>query len=646
MVLGFLIKFSFVFMEKGITNSDGGVNLDVLQLAGGELGVENVNLVDNDGVKFNPALNASISTFSPRFLNNFLCYPTVLYNGSITASASVGTDIYVSEVSPTLLKSNALTRIKNFASNFRQWNGSFCLRIIFTKPIFIQTKIIAAFIPGINITDAADLDVYDLYGAQYHSVMNPDNDNELSFVVPFITGLNWLNMEDSTGVVAIKLFQPLIASQPTGVMNVSIPFTILLSSDASQSSSPLNFRFLVAPAFDNPVLKSNAMDTLVNSISPSCNPLKIQPGIVPPTISSANSFKSLVMLPVSSLETYVQQKYSRNTAGVAVPPYGQIAENVTAASLDGSQINIYNENSVAYVAPWVQYEQFNTIEVQPTRVSVSYDNIGVNNPARDTYYVNSSGSNIRLKLVSNLLTSPLGDYKAKGMFIRFIDGTSIFIAVTNLNVSRSENGLYVYYLSGTVGTQVPAFPIELDFSNLPTISYYSGTSSQTTTNMSDMAAAFGNDVPHGSATHALFYSPHNATETNYQLSNGNYSNLVACTADQFSASSNERSLVGYNIAESGYVSGTSITPQLSFAEFFYFIKVAADIVAVVATTVSNLISYLLPTSTINNVAIRSNNFVVIPIGDGEPIFYKTSPDFQKPTFDVSNTRIRVGIVRS
>jgi hypothetical protein len=29
-----------VSMEKGLTNSDGGVNIDVMQLAGGELGIE------------------------------------------------------------------------------------------------------------------------------------------------------------------------------------------------------------------------------------------------------------------------------------------------------------------------------------------------------------------------------------------------------------------------------------------------------------------------------------------------------------------------------------------------------------------------------------------------------------------------------
>lgn len=633
-------------MEKGLTNSDGGVNIDVMQLAGGELGIENVNLVDNSGVKFNPSLNASISTFSPNFLNNFLCYPTVLFNGSITASASVGTDIYISEVSPTLLKANALTRVKNFASNFRQWNGSFCLRIVFTKPIFIQTKIIAAFIPGISMNDALNLNVYDLYGAQYHSVMNPDNDNELCFVVPFITGLNWLNMEESTGVVAIKLFQPLIASQPTGVSNVSIPFTILLSSDTSQSSSPLNFRFLVAPAFDNPVLKSNAMDALVNSLSPSCNPIKIQPGVVSPALSSANSFKSLVMLPISLVETYVSQKYSRTVTGSVASPYGQIAENVTAVSLDGTQINIYDENSTAYIAPWNQFNQFSTLEVVPTRTNVTYADIDVNNPASGKYMVNSSSSLFRLKLVSNLLNSPLGDFSVGIMYLRFTDNTIALLSVTNLNISRSDNGLYVYYFTGSTNVNIPAYPNEVSFASLPTISYYSGTSSQVATNMTEMASAFGNDVPHSTATHALFYSPHNATETTYQINNGNYSNLVTCTADQFSAAANERSLVGYSIVESGYSSGTDVSTQISFAEFFYFIKVAADVVAGVAMTVSNILSYVLPASVMNNNAVRSNNFVVIPIDSNEPIFYKSTATFEKPTMNVNNTRIRVGIIKS
>lgn len=627
-------------MEK---STSGDVDVGSAGIVGGELGVSNVNVVDNDGVKFNPSLNASISTFSPNFLNNFLCYPTVLFNGTITSTAGVGTDIYTSPVSPTLLKSNALTRIKNFASNFRQWNGSFCLRIIFTKPIFVQTKIIAAFIPGITISDADNLDVYDLYGAQYHSVMNPDNDNELSFLIPFITGLNWLNMEDSTGVVSIKLFQPLIASQPTGVSNVSIPFTILLSSDPTQGSSPLNFRFLIAPSFENPIHKSNAMGSLINSISPSCNPLKISPGLVPPAVSSSDSFKSLVFLPRSVLNTYVEQKYSRSMTGVPANPYGQIGDNLTAVSLDGSQINMLNSYGTSYICPWRQYEQFGGLDAMLTRVAATYAQIDINNPIINQYMFAQSNTDFRLKIASNLLVSPIGVYNIEPFNFTYASTTLVFVASSGtLTVSRGDTGCYVYYIQGKVFTA--ANSNDILYKSLSAICFNPAVTTEVTDSMTLMAEAFGNDVPNSAATHVLLYSPHNAAETTFQLTNGNYSNLVACTADQLTAAANERSLVGYSIVENGFVSSNNTTPQISFVEFFYFVKVAVDTIATVACTISNILSYLLPASVINNRSIRSNNFVVVPIDSDEPIFYQVADSMDRSTSSVVNSRVRIGVV--
>jgi hypothetical protein len=416
----------------------------------------------------------------------------------------------------------------------------------------------------------------------------------------------------------------------------------LLSSDPTQGTSPLNFRFLVAPSFDNPIHKTNAMSCLVNSLSPSCNPLKISPGLVPPVVSSVDSFKSLVFLPRSVLETYVKQKYSRTMTGASFAPYGQIGENLTAVSLDGSQINMLDSYGAAYFCPWRQYQQFGSLEAPMVRVAVTFEDIVTENPIINQYMFAQFGVDFRMKMASNLLVSPVGSYNADNITFTYVVNQSFVGSYVTVTVSRGTNGCYVYYFQGQ--TSSASSTSDIDFNSLSAISYFPATSSEVTDSMTRLAEAFGNDVPNSSATHVLLYSSHNAAETTYQLANGNYSNLVACTGDQFAAAANERSIVGYSIVDNGFISGNSTTPQISFIEFFYFVKVAVDTIATVATTISNILSYLLPASVINNRSVRSNSYVVVPIDSDEPIFYQVADSFDKSSLSVINSRIRVGTV--
>ena len=239
-------------------------------LSGGELSVENVNVVKTEMSHLNLSKLADKTLFSHDHFTQYLQFPTVLYTGTISPQSEVGTTLYATEVSPILMKSTRLTRIANIASNFNQWTGSMRVRIIFTKAIFMQTKIICCFLPGYSTRDIDALDVSDLYGAQYHAVMNPDNDNELSFEIPFISGKNYHNMKESTGLFVIKLFQPLVSSQPTGTTNSNIPFTILLSSDAN-TNTPLTYRYLINPSLNNQVIDQVQRADLATQISPQVN---------------------------------------------------------------------------------------------------------------------------------------------------------------------------------------------------------------------------------------------------------------------------------------------------------------------------------------------------------------------------------------
>ena len=236
-------------------------------LSGGELSVENTNVVKTEMSHLNLSKLADTTLFSHDHFTQYLQFPTVLYTGSISPQSAVGTTLYSTNVSPALMKSTRLTRVANIATNFNQWTGSMRIRMIFTKAIFMQTKIICCYLPGFSESDADNLDVSDLYGAQYHAIMNPDNDNELSFEIPFISGKNYHNMRESTGLFIVKLFQPLVSSQPTGTTNSTIPFTILLSSDAS-SKTPLTYRYLINPSLNNSVIGGIQSADLATQLSP------------------------------------------------------------------------------------------------------------------------------------------------------------------------------------------------------------------------------------------------------------------------------------------------------------------------------------------------------------------------------------------
>lgn len=269
-------------------------------LSGGELSVENANVVKTKDGHLNLSKLADTTLFQSNHFSSYLKYPTVLYDGTISPQSAVGTTLYASEVSPILMKSTRLTRVANIASNFNQWTGSMRIRMIFTKAIFMQTKIIACFLPGYNLIDAESLDISDLYGAQYHAVMNPDNDNELSFEIPFISGKNYHNMTESTGLFIVKLFQPLVSSQPSGTTNTSIPFTMLISSD-DNTSTPLNYRYLINPSLNNSSTIQNVKQDLATQLSPQVNnnvdSFENYSTTIASTVPDGSRFRTVAFLP-------------------------------------------------------------------------------------------------------------------------------------------------------------------------------------------------------------------------------------------------------------------------------------------------------------------------------------------------------------
>lgn len=626
-------------MEKNTIAND-----NTTMLSGGELSVESVNVVKNEGNRVDLTKNASISTFNNNILVNFLKYPTLLYEGSISTSAPIGTDLYVSEVSPAILKTTSLTRISNFATNFRQWSGSMMLRMIFTKPIFIQTKIIIAFLPGTTIAESTSLSVNDLYGAQYHAVMNPDNDNELSFTIPFISGLNWLNMNQSSGVVSIKLFQPLIASQPTGVAIASIPFTILLSSE-NTTQSALNFRFLVAPTFDNHNINSQAIDALISSITPNVENTNRVNSLIPPTINNVNNAKTLILIPKIYISIFKKQMFGMDGTSSNPLPLNtfDISENVSYSSFDASKNGQLTIKSATYPLPYTESMIYLGVDATKTVVVNTYAaitptlnlQVGQYSIATDVPPLAAVATNCRFIYCSNILNSPLGSFVVPNFSLTIYDSTTPvrnIMTECTLTVSiNSANTYYNYLIQCKVNsyTSMPGIDA-VGFSELGALTYHSATTNSLTV-VEDFKALYSkviNEIDDPTYTHFAVYSNSTIAEITNDLSTNNYSNCVISSAVDLAAGFNERAKKLHDTLSS------DAAAQQSILSFLMAFKYGVDIVASASRILSNVLSYVIPAFSYNGVQ-AADNHVIFDLTSTSLLTYGK----QEPGLNLTNSNI-------
>lgn len=611
-------------------------------LSGGSMSVENVNVVNNKG-SFDTDKNASTSSFDPNLLDSFLKYPTVLYDGTISSSMNIGTTIYETNVSPTTMLSTSLTRIANFATNFRQWTGSMAVRLIFTKPIFVQTKVIMAFIPGANVQDSQKITISDLYGAQYHVVMNPDNDNELEFKIPFISGVNWLNMESSTGLLIIKLFQPLIASQPTGVSNVSIPFTITLSSNTSTLANgeklmPINFRYLVAPTYQNQVLNNDFREVLVNAISPQIKnmPTDKYAGFIPKMQNEGQVAKTLVFLPKSRLPEYIEQNYFRN------------AENTgflnTPCSLDTSRDLIFTNSNIPISPPFAH--SYLTGVTYKKKV-YPYGNINANMPLlKGEYTLDSASEAVRVCINSNQLVAPVGLYSCTNFVFSNSNAQpttfTLYDVVCTIARCPGSDGGYNYFYQSQRSSQAVSAEQVINFISPVTVEM-SPMGSQISdyikekASMGDIVKSDRNNLD---STHVVLVSTSNQDEVKYQLQNSNYTNLITASQDQMSASFADRA-----ISTSSLVSDDSgISERIDFVTLLMSIKIGADVIAKASRIVSDVLTYVIPIFTINKAIVSPNQIVTFDLTGPLPTYFELDKESQSTARfypEVDNPQIEV-----
>lgn len=624
--------------EKDVTSQ----NTSGALLSGGPLSVENVTVVQNKGVAFDVSKNASISTFQPSILTNFLKYPTILYEGSVSSTTPIGANIYATPVSPALLKSTSLSRIANFATNFRQWNGAMTARMIFTKPIFVQTKIIAAYIPGATESEIDTITIADMYGAQYHCVMNPDNDNELSFKIPFISGRNWLPMSASSGLFIVKLFQPLVASQPSNVSNVTVPFTITISSNSDMTDearlAPLDFRYLVAPTYQNQVIKRDVQEIIINSISPQIpSALTNQySAMVPVNQFESSKAQSMVLLPVSELDEYFSQVYDLvKGQGTTAGDYRK-----SPCSLDSSQDLLFTNSSTFHVTP-ADYSAFTGHGFNVYK-DIPYNDLTATYmfPTNEAYGIAVQNNNIKILLNSHLCTAPTGRYRSSSC--AFVDITTdsghVLSDFVTVEIVHNPNGSYNYLITANDRPDTVQGNSVIDFEKgfYCRFTTFSPGATNYHNELQSMKNIINSDKRDLNSTHALFYSSSSVSDTEIDMRASNYTNLTPVSQDLMSASYSDRAISSAQLISED---DSGIDERIDLLTLLMSLKVGVDFIAKASRLTSNVLSYLIPIVRINGRNVGPSEKLVIDLTGRDTVHF-TRDDARRSALEYPEVRNR------
>lgn len=220
-----------------------------------ELGIQKISLVESrpsGGIKA-----SQLQATSERTINDILKQETLVSSFTITPDVEVGTRLEAFVVNPKRVHPpGGSSRISFMASLFVFWQGMITLRLVFTKTILQQMKVAVLFVPGAKIDDPtptkAEIMMY-----SHKQIINPTNESEVLFDIPFISDRPYLRMDEDTGVIYFILFQPFTASvDPTNVISCDIfassktlemhEFGIIPTLDPLGFSLPNDLMFLLS----------------------------------------------------------------------------------------------------------------------------------------------------------------------------------------------------------------------------------------------------------------------------------------------------------------------------------------------------------------------------------------------------------------
>lgn len=180
---------------------------------------------------------AAVTSNDP--MSDVLSHPYLAFTGSIQANSNVNSVIYETPVSPLLFRSTSSTRISVMAQLFRQWSGEMTVRFRCTKTIYVEGKLIMAFLPGLSIEQMQSVSISDMLSQEASCVINLVNDDCVDFTIPFVSTDIFREVSASTGIFSIRCFLPLVASVTSAP---AVPFSLEIYSKKSRNG--LCFRYL------------------------------------------------------------------------------------------------------------------------------------------------------------------------------------------------------------------------------------------------------------------------------------------------------------------------------------------------------------------------------------------------------------------
>lgn len=179
----------------------------------------NLKTMTMNMVNKSPSGTVKVSDFqatSERTISDILMQETLLDSFSVESTTEVGTVLAKFRVSPTdMHPSDSESRIAYISRLFRFWRGKISLNLIFTKTILQQMKIAVVFVPGAVDSDPAPTKGQ-LMMFSHKRIINPANEAEVEFIIPYVESRPFLPIGESTGIVYFILYQPFTTSVDPG----------------------------------------------------------------------------------------------------------------------------------------------------------------------------------------------------------------------------------------------------------------------------------------------------------------------------------------------------------------------------------------------------------------------------------------------
>lgn len=178
---------------------------------------DNVAMLGSETNKMNttmvktPVREGSLMPTSKMSIEQLLEMETQAADFSVDPTSEIGTVIYQTSVNPISMTTNVTTRVEWLSRLFKFWRGVLILKFIFTKTILQQCKFLAVFVPGAKDTDDPP-STADAYYYTHKMVMNPVNETELTFEIPFVNDRPFLPITESTGMFYFMVYQPIVNS--------------------------------------------------------------------------------------------------------------------------------------------------------------------------------------------------------------------------------------------------------------------------------------------------------------------------------------------------------------------------------------------------------------------------------------------------